>query len=240
MRLGIVIATYYRPDGKTKMLLFRALQSIEAQRHRDYDVYVMGDDYTNLSEFQQLANLFPKFHFVNLPVAVERSKYPFGDYRLYCSGGVNAVQQGISYLLEQGIEYICHLDHDDWWEPNHLWLINEVVEEKKPMFVCTISSYDPSKNLGDHLPNISITDVVEPYIPRNQGCCSSSACIKYSDTKLRARDVFAETGRVFPADADLWMRLGKEMWMMRKDGCLIRTLTCHHDQEGSSYLIFKK
>jgi glycosyltransferase involved in cell wall biosynthesis len=229
MKIAVVVPTYRRQDGRTPFLLSRALDSIKTQIHTNYDVFVIGDNYTDKEEFDWLErmNLFAEF--VNIPKAIEREKYPFKSMELWCSGGVNASNIGVNIALEQGYEYVCFLCHDDWWEPDHLLRINEVLEAKKPFFVCTVSTW-----MNSILPEpITLDDITEFY-PKPNGIISSSTCVKYSDTKLRVRDVFAETGRAEPADADLWKRLAKEMKAEGKKGYLINTLTCHHEEEGYS------
>ena len=220
--IAIVIPTYFRPDGRTAFYLERALSSIKSQTYQDYEIFLIGDNYTNHLELFRIAAKYGIRHCVNLPVSVERSKYPFGDYRLFCAGGVTPGLKGIDMALDNGFKYVCHLDHDDYWESNHLQLISEVLDND-PLFVCTLSTY-----FGAYLPFIEPTNEIMEYASR-PGCCSLSAsCIKYSDTDIRFRDHFAETGEAFPADADFWQRLeGK--------GYLITTVTVHHDEEGYSF-----
>jgi len=231
MKIGIVIATYYRPDGKTDFYLRRALSSIEKQSFKDFKVYVIGDDYTNQHEWPLFAKDYNQVAFVNLPIALERSLYPFGDYRLYCSGGANAVNTGISLALADGIEYICHLDHDDWWEDDHLETIHSMITSRHPMFCCTIATY-----MGSYLPVSNFANEIIPYPPKDQGCSLSSSCIHYSKTSLRLRDVFAEVGIAHPGDGDFWTRLSDEMIEKEECGFLTTKITVHHDEEGYSYL----
>jgi len=230
MKIGIAIATYCRPDGKSRNYLINALRSIDLQSHSDYQVYVVGDAYFDTVEFNEIAGMFPKVKFTNLPISIEREKYPFGDYRLFCAGGrtpsINAVEQA----LADGIQYVCHLDHDDSWEPNHLAAINQVIEEKRPMFICTLSTY-----FGGHLPNIPVANTVQEFYPVPEGIVASSTCIKYADTQLRVRDCFEEEGKAYPGDADLWRRLTEEMKVTNKKGYIITAITCHHDEEGYSF-----
>jgi glycosyltransferase involved in cell wall biosynthesis len=229
MKIAVVIATYQRPDGKTPSYLIRALRSIEAQVFKDYKVYVIGDDYANNEEFYDICGLFSFVKAYNVPLAPERSLYPFGDYRLFCSGGVGASQRGIVHALYDGYEYICHLDHDDWWNPDHLESINAILEDKNPLFACTISTYCES-----YLPKLEVTNQVLNFYPIAMGMVCSSSCVKYSETSLRARDVFKETGSAVPADADLWSRLSEEMKNKNKSGYIFTKVTCHHSDEGYS------
>ncbi len=226
-KIGIVISTYMRPDGRTPGYLNRALSKISIQTFKNYQVYVMGDAYANDTELRMVAAPYLNVKVINLPESLERKKYPFGDFRLWCSGGNNAVLTGIAEALKDGINYICHLNHDDWWEVNHLELINKVIQDKNPFFVCTMSSYS-----GIHLPYLPVTNEMTEFLPVPGGMITSASCIKYSDTQLRGRDVFEATGSPNPTDADLWSRLAVEMRTTGRKGYLVSTLTCHHDEEG--------
>lgn len=126
--LAIVLATYFRPDGSTPRYLERALRSIENQTYKNYHIYVIGDNYSDKEGLKKICAKFNQLTVVNIPFAQERDKYPFGDYRLFCAGGVTACNYGISLALKDGFEYICHLDHDDYWEPSHLKNINSVLK----------------------------------------------------------------------------------------------------------------
>jgi hypothetical protein len=187
----------------------------------------MGDKYENDIELKTIISPYPNVTCINLPHAIEREKYKFGDMKLWCTGGMNAFLTGINKALADGTEYICHLDHDDFWENNHLELINKVIDEKTPFFICTASSYGNA-----HLPHVPLTNEVVEFYPVPGGMIASSSCVKYSDTELRYRDVFEATGAPNPGDADLWFRMAEEMKQPGKKGYFIKTLTCHHDEEG--------
>jgi glycosyltransferase involved in cell wall biosynthesis len=226
MRIAILITTYYRPDNRSYFYLDRALNSVRDQSHKDYQVYLIGDDYTNKGQFQKIAKKF-NVKSLNLPESIERGKYKFGTYPLFCAGGLTPALKGIEMAMTDDYEYVCHLDHDDWWEYNHLEYINEVIERHRPLFICTLSTY-----FGAILPSYEPSNEVIQYITY-PGCCSLSAsCIRYSETKTRFRDVFAETGKAYPADADFWTRIADEVKL--KGGYMITSVTCHHDQEAYS------
>lgn len=226
-KIGIVISTYQRPDGKSPFYIRRALSQIHKQTFKNYQVYLMGDKYENNDELKTIIAQYPNVSCINSVHAVEREKYPPRSMKLWCTGGNTVVLNGISLALRDGVNYICHHDHDDWWEPNHLELLNKVIEEKNPFFICTISSYS-----ANHLPFVPISNEVIDFLPVPGGMISSSSCIKYSDTQLRGRDVFEATGTPNPTDADLWSRMSEEMKNTGKKGYLICSLTCHHDEEG--------
>ena len=134
MKLGIVITTYQRFDGSTPSLLKRAIESVKNQTHQDYTLIVIGDKYEDNNEFENIcknSDLKDKIVYENLPYAKEREKYPVGSQELWSAGGVNARNHGIEVGLKLGLTYICHLDHDDYWHPQHLEVINYTIEETK-------------------------------------------------------------------------------------------------------------
>ena len=226
-RLAIVISTYCRSDNKTPEYLTRALLSVKNQTYQNYKVFLIGDDYVNNDEFIKIGSTIidpEKITYINLPKAIEREKYQSGE-NLWASGGVNATNYGIDLALNDGYEYICHLDHDDWWEPNHLDLIKDHLSSDFTM-IATKSSY-----YYDRILPVSDDN---PYYPKNSNLIHSATCVNFKEIPLRYRDVFAEEGYPYAADADLWNRLSKYMLENNKVGYLINKVTCHHDEEGFS------
>lgn len=225
--IAIVISTYMRPDGKTPLYLEKTLSAVDAQIFKDYRLYVIGDVYEKESELREIVARHPQSVCFNLGRSPERERYGFGNMYIWHAGGVTAANKGIEMALNDGIEYICHLGHDDIWEPNHLELINKVIQDKNPIFICTLSTY-----VGRILPDLPVTDEVLPFYPADHGMIASTACIKYTDTQLRVVDRFALEGISYPADAFLWQCLKKEMIEKDKKGYIICTVTCRHDEEG--------
>lgn len=235
MRLAIVIATYERPDGRTKNLLIRALNSIYLQTHKDYKVYLIGDACPNDAMFKDIVSYYPNVTFTNLEKSVEREKYNFGTYEMWCAGGLTPRLIGINSALADGFEYVCSLDHDDFWLPDHLATINDVIEKHNPNFICTVSTYP-----GTKLPHVPLDGKIIEWSVFPGCCCNSASCVKYSETSLRVRDTFALNGVASPPDADLWYRLGIEMKEKGQKGYLVRKLTAHHDEEGYTMKVTKK
>jgi glycosyltransferase involved in cell wall biosynthesis len=225
MKIGIIIPTYQRADRTTLKYLQRALNSIKNQTYSDYKVFLIGDKYENKEEFINIStSIIPKekMFSINLSYAKEREKYPLGDKKLWCSGGVNATNYGIELCLKENINFICHLDHDDWWESNHLEEISKCINNY--FFITTKSNHINNKILPK---KYSI-----PYYPKSGDIVHSATCINYSKTNLRYRDVFEETGKVYPADADLWNRIADFMKNTNNKGIVIDKITCNHITEG--------
>jgi glycosyltransferase involved in cell wall biosynthesis len=225
MKLGIVIATYYRKDGHSKFFLERSLESVKNQTHKDYCVYLIGDKYEDNEEFEFLATSIidkDKIKYINLPHAVEREKYPMNSQQLLLSGGGNAFNVGIENLLKNNIHYICSLDHDDYWEDNHLFEINEVINKFDNCAFITTTA----KRLG--------TDIVAPiegegiHYPYPGSVYHSAICIDFKRIQLRYRDVYACEGRLMAGDADLLVRITEFMQKNNLIGYHTNKITCYH------------
>jgi glycosyltransferase involved in cell wall biosynthesis len=230
MKIGIVIPTYQKINGTTPSLLTRALKSIKNQTHTDYKVFLIGDKYENDNEFIELATSIidgDRIYYKNLSIAVEREKYSIGSNQLWCAGGVNATNWGIEKSISEGINYICHLDHDDYWESNHLEVINKVLEERDAAFVYTCSTYI---NQGI-LPQVVADGSVVSNLPGPACLIHSSVCMNFNTIPIRYRDVFSETGNAYPADADLWSGVANYIRENGLNSFLVKKLTCNHQTE---------
>jgi glycosyltransferase involved in cell wall biosynthesis len=234
MKFAIAISTYRRGDGSTPEYITKALESVKAQTHQDFKVFLIGDDYDNHDEFDEFGSMFSsdQIYKRNLPVAVERSKYTMGTRELWCSGGVNAHNILIDEILSQGYEYICHLDHDDYWAEDHLEQINKVVcSQKDVACVYTCSTY-PN---GSYLPRIPTLDgTVYHSYPTPVNVVHSSTCINYKKVSLRYRDVYAETGQVLEGDIDMWNRLRDFCEKNALKSFVVSKITCFHEEEKNA------
>lgn len=231
MKLSVIIATYQREDNKTSFYLKRALDSVFNQIHQDFKVYLIGDKYENNEEFNQICRSYnqEKIYSENLPIAKERDLYPKGMIR-WSYGGVNAMNYAIEKSLSDGNNYICHLDHDDVWSPNHLQVINDCIVKNNADWVCTKSTY----NVNNYLPKI----IGEPnecikFLPSMGALIHSSVCMNFKTIPLRYRNLYAETGFLgVPADAELWERTKLFITENNLKSYFINVLTCAHDNEG--------
>src|ERR1035437_5772268 len=102
MKLGIVIPTYQRNDGKSPEFLKRALESIKNQIYQNYVVFLIGDKYNDNVEFELLATTIiekNKIKYINLLHAVEREKYLINSNELCLAGSSNANNVGIDMAI---------------------------------------------------------------------------------------------------------------------------------------------
>jgi glycosyltransferase involved in cell wall biosynthesis len=233
MKLGIKIATYQRKDGTTPAYLTRALNSIKQQTHQDYKVFLVGDKYEDEDEFTTLCStIIPQdqIEYINLPVAVERDRYPDGGLPLWLCGGANAMNHAIDMAIGSDVDFVCHLDHDDYWHPQHLEVINYTItniSDPNIAFIYTCSTYFNSK-----LPYVFEDSITESF-PSPAGLCHSSACINHKLIPLKYRDVFEEEGiTTMNSDADMWKRITELCQEKNYKSYLVPLLTCFHPEEN--------
>jgi glycosyltransferase involved in cell wall biosynthesis len=232
MKLAVLIPTYQRSDDKTPFYLKRAIDSVMEQHHQDFKIFVIGDKYENNDEFLSIVKQYDKekMFYVNLPFAKERDAYSDNKLALWNYGGVNANNVGIELILSQGYKYICHLDHDDYWNKRHLFAINECIEQTNADFVCTKSTY---KDVGA-LPQIYTDKRFLNISPRPETLIHSSTCINFETLNFRYRDLFTEKGVIgLPSDADMWLRIGAFVDIVPSvSAYMVNEITCVHDEEG--------
>jgi glycosyltransferase involved in cell wall biosynthesis len=226
MKIGIVIPTYWRKDGSSFEILNKALSSIANQTYANYKVFLIGDNYEKDEELRRVSRIISpsKIVVLNLPNAIEREKY--SGHRLWCTGGINASNIGIDLCIKERIYHICRLDHDDWWEKNHL---EEIVKEFRSSNHTVVATRSLHIN-GQVFPR----SMTSPFYPTCNDIVHSSVCINFKNVNLRYRNVYEETGNDFPADCDLWTRLTDYMKKNNLSGSLINKITCSHLVEGYS------
>lgn len=234
MKLGIVISTYMRENGSTPDLLKRALDSVFNQTNQNFKIFLIGDKYENNSEILEIVSKYDtnKLFFENLPIAKERDNYKQNKRALWSYGGVNAINYGLLKSINEGFEYICHLDHDDWWLPDHLQEIKNCIIKTEASWVCTKSTHMSENNF---LPKINTQEIYCEFLPKSSSLIHSSVCMNFKKIPLFYRDLYKLTNKVgLPADADLWERTKDYIEENKLKSYFINKLTCRHDEEGYS------
>ena len=232
LNLAIVIATFQRKDGKSPDYLKRALDSVFSQTYQNFKIFLIGDKYENESEVLSILDGYDKskIFFKNLPFAKERDIYT--GLALWHYGGITAMNEGVEESLRNGYEYVCHLDHDDWWYEEHLETIVNCINETDSPWVCTKSTFGNPKIF---LPNHNSNELYIPFSPRWATLIHSSVCMNFKKIPLRYRDVLADTNQMgLPGDADLWERVNVYSKNNNIKCTFINKLTCRHDEEGYS------
>lgn len=224
------MATYMRSDGSTPDMITRALNSVFSQTYKNYKIFVIGDKYEDDLEIRSILSKYEdsKIYFENLNYAKERDIYT--GKNLWSYGGVNATNIAIDKATSEGFEYICHLDHDDWWYDNHLEVFYDCIKETKSNWMCTKAFYGHENR---YLPNVKTNKKYTEYIPKPEGLIHSSVCMNFKELPFRYRDLINLYGkRGLPADADLWQQVGNYMNKNKSTGIFIDEITCRHEQYG--------
>lgn len=230
MTFAIVITTYQKKDGSTPFFLRRALDSVFKQDYENFMVFIIGDKYDDNQEFIDICSSYnqEKMNYENLPFAAERDKYT-DKWIVWSYGGCYANNYGIDKAVNMGYEYICHLDHDDEWLPNHLSSLKNGIDKTNSLFLCTKSEYVSNNILPNNGSNLDLI----PFIPSGGKLIHSSTCINFKKMPLRHRNIYEETGAIGqPGDYDMWERVGKYLVSNGLTGYIINKVTCKHLDEG--------
>ena len=234
MTLGITIHTYQRADGQTPKFLLRAIQSIVNQSYQNYKIFIVGDKYEDNQEFEDIINGFveiaDKIVYENLHFAHERDKYlGINNVALWNCGGANALNHANNLAKAHGITKVCHLDHDDVWLPNHLQLIADaIISKQSPAFIYTLSRYLHNPVF----PEMIVDGQVVEYYPAYCSLIHSSIYMDLEQVHLPYRDLWAEEGRYFPSDGDMWERITAKCRAENLKSYVIRQVTCIHENEN--------
>jgi glycosyltransferase involved in cell wall biosynthesis len=230
MKLGVVIPTYRRLDNRTPSLLKRALDSVFKQTYQDFKIFLIGDKYDREQEVKEILSKYPleKIYFENLPYAAERDKY-HNKWVIWSYGGVNATNHGIDVALNENYEFICHLDHDDYWDDCHLEEISKSIITTNSDWICTKAKY-----INELVyPSIECSDFYCEFLPKPERLIHSSVCMNFKKIPLKYRDIYKETGKIgLPSDADLWVRVSDYCKNNNIKTTLINKITCYHTEEG--------
>jgi len=234
MTLGITIHTYQRADGQTPKFLLRAIQSIVNQTYQNYKIFIVGDKYEDNQEFEDIINGFieiaDKIVYENLHFAHERDKYlGINNTALWNCGGANALNHANNLAKAHGITKVCHLDHDDVWLPNHLQLIADaIISKQSPAFIYTLSRYLHNPVF----PEMVVDGQVVEYYPAYCSLVHSSIYMDLEQVHLPYRDLWAEEGRYFPSDGDMWERITAKCRAENLKSYVIRQVTSIHENEN--------
>lgn len=229
--IAITLATYKRSDGKTPFYLKRCLDSIFAQSYKDFKIFLAGDFYEDVQEWESIISsyLSDKFYAFNLDAPGERIKYESNKLALWCSGGTFACNLAIDKALEEGFDYICHIDHDDYWTEDHIFYIDKCIKETGADWICTKSVYGSG---GGLLPKVNSNELYIPFLPVGGGLINSASCYNLRTIPIRGEDTFETKGKVIPADANLWDTINPFIKERGLKSLLINRTTCYHTEEG--------
>lgn len=189
-----IIVPVYNKEGVIKTTLISALK----QRYKNFELLIIDDGSTDNS--------------------VKLIQNSFNDERLRL---IQQTNQGVSAARNRGIqesqgEWICFLDADDWWHPQHLEQISQAISEQNSAHVITTAflCQPDSKNwqpktwdIPNHPLAFEWIDDLPARWLESIPFFTSSVCIRMSS--LKPFDTWFAAGHSSGEDLDLWFRLAE-------------------------------
>jgi Glycosyl transferase family 2 len=142
--VSIPIPTFHSPDT----LCHRALASVRAQTHGNWEAIVVGDHCTDDTEERVLALGDPRIRFHNLPV---RENDPHDPWERWAVKG--SVPRATGIELSAG-SWIAPLSHDDAWDPDHLTTLLTAARERRSEVVYSRMRATVAQDSGSTSPSI--------------------------------------------------------------------------------------
>jgi glycosyltransferase involved in cell wall biosynthesis len=211
---SIVVPLYNKEKS-----IFRAISSILKQNLQDFELIIVNDGSTDNS--------------IDVLNEIE-------DNRIII---VNKPNGGVSSARNFGIEvskfdWICFLDADDYWKPNHLDVVKELIN-KYPSGSIYSTLINQNSEKGIRFIENSLPDDFEGYIDNYfkyafKGTIfhSSSVCIKKESlVKVGCFDTSLKHGE----DLDLWFKL-----MIKNRGVVKKESTVVYDLLGENRAMLSK
>ncbi len=207
---AIIVATYPRLDTNRTRSNLRALAvTLRQQKYTLWTLVLVGDHFDKEEEFKALCKLFPSKQLiaVNLPYAAER-EYPriFSGRKLWCSGGVHAINTGLDIAEFHGFTHIVRMDDDDKWAPTHLRNLAEgYILFPNASYIYTQGFYRlPNSTLpkDGYFPKLRYNNLR----PAPNRIVHSAVSWRLDMIPQRYRST-EEIGKKEPADRDMWKRL---------------------------------
>ena len=136
IKFGIVLPTYKIKEDmgvnnarakytNSIKVLTDSITSIKNQTYKNWVLYIVGDAYEGDQEVKDLLSSLLKpeqYKYHNLSKPGERDSNITAEEKRF-TGGIAAMNKGLSMCKSDGLNYIARIDHDDKWKPNHLELI---------------------------------------------------------------------------------------------------------------------
>ena len=136
IKFGIIMATHDMTGGRTNKsranhmttpgVLREALNSVKAQKYKNWKIYLTADKYDNDGEIKEvMKDIIPdsQIQYKNRKTPGERDNKKWSTKQIRFTAGCGAVNDSLDMAKKDGCDYIVRIDHDDKWAPNHLELL---------------------------------------------------------------------------------------------------------------------
>jgi glycosyltransferase involved in cell wall biosynthesis len=163
IKFGIVMATHDMNAGRvnksrakhmtTPGVLKEALNSIKAQKYKNWKVYLTADKYDGDEEIKEvIKEVIPdsQIQYKNRSTPGERDNKKWSTKQIRFTAGAGACNDSLDMAKKDGCDYIVRLDHDDKWGPNHLEILAKAYSQFPDLgFVFTRSKKKVTANNTD-------------------------------------------------------------------------------------------
>lgn len=115
---------------------------LENQTYKNFKVFIVGDNYTDHSEFETLCQSYKgEIYYYNSPIHFRNGYFNIPINKWSC-GGMNSRFIGIKQAIKEGYDYYLHLDDDDFWSPEHIHNVYKyIISFPKVDFMISKSHY---------------------------------------------------------------------------------------------------
>jgi glycosyltransferase involved in cell wall biosynthesis len=230
MKFAVVIPTYNSENAKKYLL--RSIYSVLNQTYKDFHLFIIFDGTVPEAKIPE----DPRITVQMSTLPPERVLFKDNIKKIRNWGGINASNFGVNLATRRGFNYIARLDHDDYWESNHLQCLKDTFESDSSIgFVCTMGRFLLyNLVLPNNVPrNGSIVD----FIPRPANVLHSSICIDYNLIPFQYSYSFQQMLNALPeaGDANLLKDVVNALFNNPniKSKCNT-TITVHHETEGGT------
>lgn len=240
LKVGVVSATYTRPDGSSARKLERAIKSLLKQTYENWKLFLVSDSYTDTEHLQRVIDWVPEDKIKT--ILLDRPNIPDRDsLEAVLNGGVEAYSTGVMALISEGLDLGCQLCDDDFWYPGHLQtLLSYYLQYPEAAVLYTQALYRnhpyPDVDARIEYDNLPPGFTLEGDYKRLNQILSSmmfrTSCFK---DRVRPRGI-VDQGRHWPSDMDFISQVMNVCSTDNLKTVYIPQVTVHHDIETSDLL----
>ena len=265
IKFGIVMATHDMTAGRanktraehmtTPGVLKEALNSVKAQKFKNWKIYLTADKYDNDEQIKSvIKDIIPdnQIQYKNRSTPGERDNKKWSTKQIRFTAGCGALNDSLSMAKKDGCDYIVRIDHDDKWAPNHLELIAKAYSQfpdlgfvftrskkkvtarntDKEIFMQPQKDYELKLNNKGYGPNDTSHSAVS-WRPSITGNLTYRNPDQQKNTAPKLKGAPTGSGGVLPADWDMFKRVMNNVRNKNKNYMYIpKTTSFYRNREG--------
>jgi len=265
IKFGIIMATHDMTGGRanktrakhmtTPGVLTESLNSIKAQKFKNWKIYLTADKYDNDEEIKEvIKDIIPdsQIQYKNRSTPGERDNKKWSTKQIRFTAGCGAVNDSLNMAKKDGCDYIVRIDHDDKWAPNHLELIAKAYSQfpdlgfvftrskktvtatntNRKVFMQPTKEYELKLNNKGYGPNDTSHSAVS-WRPSIAGDLRYRNPDQQKNTAPKLKGAPTGSGGVLPADWDMFKRVMNNVRGKNKNYMYIpKTTSFYRNREG--------